>query len=190
MFNIKQLWRRFGVNPFDSLLKRAQEKSARRFLICWNRGLGDIPLGLYALTYRIRHYIPHAEVTFATRSDLSDGFSMLAGVSTLVDPEWKRGMSFDLPKTLKKAGLSLEDFDVILEHPDPTRWLMWQLGKLTPKLSWNAEWDKLCERFPLDPERAYVGVHVQTETSYAYEKNWPTCTGKNFLQKCTNKGSG
>lgn len=180
---LRQLWRKFGINPFDSLLKRAKKQGKERFLICWNRGLGDIPLGLYALTHRIRRYIPDAQITFATRSDLSEGFKMLDGVTTLVDSEWQRGVPFDLEKTLEKAGLSSASFDVVLQQPDPTRWLMWQLGKLVPKLSWDPAWDGLSERFGLDPQKTYVGVHVQTETNYSYEKNWPVPYWKEFFHK-------
>jgi ADP-heptose:LPS heptosyltransferase len=174
----------FWSNPFDTILKTAQKKEKTRFLVCWNRGLGDIPLGLYALTYRIRQFVPDAEVTFATRSDLADGFQLLRGVHVIVDPEWKRGVPFDLNQTLSKAGLSRSDFDVILEKPDPTRWLKWQLGKLTPKLRWNPEWDSLCNRFPLSADKTYVGVHVQTETNYSYEKNWPA----EYWKECFQKG--
>ncbi len=180
---LKNLWRKYGINPFDSLLKKAKQAPHRRFLICWNRGLGDIPLGLYALTHRIREFIPDAQITFATRTDLVDGFKMLGGISVLVGSEWKRGTSFDLKGMLKENGLSTTDFDVVLEHPDPTRWLMWQLGKLVPKLVWNSEWDGLHERFGLDSGKPKIGVHVQTETNYAYEKNWPVEFWKEFFQR-------
>lgn len=177
---LKNLWRKYGINPFDTLLKKEKEKGSKRFLICWNRGLGDIPLGLWGLLFRIRTYIPDAEVTFATRSDLADGFLLLDTVSTLVDPEWKRGVPFDLDRTLTKAGLNRSDFDVILEKPDPTRHLMRQIGTVIPQLNWNEKWDGLWRGFPLDEKKRYVGVHVQTETQYAYEKNWPI----HYWQKC------
>jgi ADP-heptose:LPS heptosyltransferase len=180
---IKNLWRKYGINPFDTLLKHAKKARHRRFLICWNRGLGDIPLGLYALIHRIRQFVPDAEVTFATRDDLADGFKMLDRISTLVDPDWKRGVPFDLKNTLNKLSLSLSDFDVVLEYPDPARWLMWQLGKLTPKLSWRSEWDVLHERFDFHPSKPKIGIHVQTETNYAYEKNWPINSWKEFFQR-------
>jgi ADP-heptose:LPS heptosyltransferase len=170
---LKHLWKRYGPNPFDRLLARAQKENKKRFLICWNRGLGDIPLGLYALNHRIRNCIPDAHIYYATRSDLADGFKMLGGVSVIVDPQWKRGEAFDLDATLTAAQLQQSDFDIILEHPDPSRWPLWQLGKLTPRLTWDASWDGLSQRFGLSKEKTYIGVHVQTETSYAYEKNWP-----------------
>ena len=166
---LKRLWQRYGINPFDALLKRVEKKGQFRFLICWNRGLGDIPLGLYALVHRIREFIPAAEITFLTREDLADGFRLLEGVSVLVDPRWKRGVAFDIDPSL----VPLAYFDVVLKHPDPTGWLMWQLGKLTPRLRWTEEWDWLSERFELDSTKTYIGVHVQTQTHYAYEKNWP-----------------
>jgi ADP-heptose:LPS heptosyltransferase len=184
---LKNLWRKYGINPFDTLLENAKKVQHRRFLICWNRGLGDIPLGLYALVHHIRQFIPDAEVTFVTRSDLADGFKMLEGVLTLVDSHWKRGNPFDLKNTLNKSGLSLSDFDVVLEHPDPTRWLMWQLGKLIPKLSWKSEWDILHKRFNLHPTKPKIGVHVQTETNYAYEKNWPINCWKKFFQRAIDE---
>jgi ADP-heptose:LPS heptosyltransferase len=181
------LWRKYGINPFDTLLKKAKKANARRILVCWNRGLGDIPLGLYALTHRIRHFIPEAEVTFATRSDLADGFKMLEGASVIVDPEWKRGVPFDLKRTLQKLGRSLADFDLVLEHPDPTRWLMWQLGALMPRLAWNRQWDPLHERFALGSTKPKIGVHVQTETNYAYEKNWPIDAWKEFFRRAVQE---
>lgn len=184
---LKQLLRKYGRNPLDALLKRAKKVQHKRFLICWNRGLGDIPLGLYALTHRIRQFIPDATITFATRKDLADGFKMLDNVSTLIDPEWKRGALFDVKSTLIKANLTPSDFDVILEKPDPTRWLMWQLGKLVPKLSWNPAWDFLHERFSLQPMTSYLGVHVQTETQYAYEKNWPIDFWNELFQKAIHE---
>ncbi len=179
----KKFWKKYGINSFDSLLKRAQVEGDFRFLICWNRGLGDIPLGLYALTHRIRTFIPHAQITFVTRSDLADGFKMLEGVTVVIDPDWKRGFPFDLERTLLNTALLRSDFDVILEHPNPTDWFMWQLGNLVPKLCWNPEWDHLCKNFIPEDNQCYVGVHVQTETNYAYEKNWPLEYWKTFFKR-------
>lgn len=169
----KKLWDKWGINPLDKQLQMARLKGAKTFLIPWNRGLGDIPLGLFALVHRIRQYIPEAQVTFLTREDLKDGFALLKDVDVLVAHLWKRGVPFDLESTLKQLGSSISSFDWIIEKPDPTRWLQWQLGRLIPQLEWKGEWDTLHEPFELKPCALYVGVHVQTETHYAYEKNWP-----------------
>jgi ADP-heptose:LPS heptosyltransferase len=170
---LKHLWKRYGPNSFDRLLKGAQKDKKKRFLICWNRGLGDIPLGLYALNHRIRTFIPDAKICYVTRCDLADGFKMLEDVSVIPDAQCKRGKIVDLDAILAARKLQRSDFDVIVERPDPSRWLLWQLGKLIPRLIWNPSWDALSDRFALSKEKVYIGVHVQTETNYAYEKNWP-----------------
>lgn len=170
---VKRLLRHILPNPLDRLLERAASQGRFRFLLAWNRGLGDIPLGLFAIVERIRQYIPHADITFITRADLYEGFQMLLGVEVLVVKEWKRKQPSSIEEGVKSLGRSLKEWDIIIESPDPTYWVRWQLGKLTPKLRWDPSWDALCNDFSLDPERKYLGVHIQTETSYGYEKNWP-----------------
>lgn len=171
------------ISFFDRLLNNAAKAGKKRFLICWNRGLGDIPLGLYGLVLRIREFIPDATIAFLTRSDLSLGFTLLDKVEVLVDPLWKRGEPFELQKSLAFLQKSKELFDVIIEQPDPTRWLKWQLGRITPKLNWSEQYDPLCERFGLDRAREYIAIHVQTETKYNYEKNWPIVYWKECLHQ-------
>ena len=85
---LKRLWKKFGPNPLDQKLKRAVKQECRRILIPWNRGLGDIALGLYALVYRIRKAIPDARITFVTRPDLAEGFKLLDNVETIIVKEW------------------------------------------------------------------------------------------------------
>ena len=161
---LKNLFRKLMPNPLDRKLKKAAAKGAKKILIPWNRGLGDIPLGLYAIITRIYKFIPDAQITFITRKDLADGFSLLPNVHTIINPEWKRKTPYTLPQ-------DLSSYDLVLENPDPTYWVSWQLGTLTPKLTWNATWDTLYKKFNL-PEKC-LGVHVNSETSYGYEKNWP-----------------
>lgn len=168
---LKKIGRLFAANPLDQKLKQVCEIKRARILVTWNRGLGDIPLGLYAIVYRIRERIPEAEITFLTRKDLEEGFRLLEGIKVVIAPHWQRGVAFNLASTFSYVQLSQTDFDLILDNPDPTYWVKWQLGKLTPKLNWNPAWDSLCDRFHLN--RGAVGVHVQTETLYGYEKNWP-----------------
>jgi len=162
-------------NPFDRLVKKAASENQNRFLVVWNRGLGDIPLGLYALVYRIRSFIPNASITFLTRPDLTSAFEMLENVHILSCPQWKRGKPIDVAESLANHQLTPDVFDVILEKPDPTKWFRWQLGTLTPKLQWQDKWDALSEKYDLKNGETYIGVHVDTETGgyYGYEKNWP-----------------
>lgn len=133
-------------------------------LIPWNRGLGDIALGLYAIVKRVKDFIPDAHVTFLIRPDLEDGFKMLKGIETIIAPHWVRGKPMSLPK-------DLPPFDLIIDNADPSHWVAWQRGKLIPKMEWNSEWDGLAQRFNL-PNHC-VAAHVNCETGYYFERNWP-----------------
>lgn len=179
-------------NPFDQLLRKAASENQSRFLVVWNRGLGDIPLGLYALVYRIRSFIPHASVTFLTRPDLAPGFQMLENVHILPCKHWERGKPIGVTESLAGHQLTPDVFDVILENPDPTRWLKWQLGSLTPKLQWQDEWDALAEKYQLQKGETYVGVHVDTETGdmYQYDKNWPLSHWQELFTRIRDEHKG
>lgn len=177
----RRIWRKYAPNPLDKILRRAVKRRQRHFLITWNRGLGDIALGLYALVYRIRQFVPEASITFLTRTDLYEGFSLLKDVQVFACPSWKRGTSFDLDAAIDELGLKRSDFDVVLENPDVTWWLKWQLGTLVPKLQWQSKWDALHEKFSLNGK--YIGVHVQTETQYGYQKNWSEHLWRQLFEK-------
>lgn len=160
----KRLWKKWGPNPLDRLIKGGAARGAKTILIPWNRGMGDIALGLYAIVHRIKMFIPDAQVTFVTRSDLEEPFQLLPGVQVIVDPSMKRGSPFQLPSSLPR-------FDLILEQADPSHWVAWQRGVLVPKMGWNKSWDELYQRFKL-PEGC-IGAHVNCETNYYFERNWP-----------------
>ncbi|HNA62390.1 MAG TPA: hypothetical protein PKW79_04880 [Rhabdochlamydiaceae bacterium] len=161
---LKRLWKKVAPNPLDRLLKKAANRGAKTVLIPWNRGLGDIALGLYAITKRVRDFIPDAQITFITRSDLKDGFQMMPDVDVMIAPDWSRGEPTSLPK-------DLPPFDLVIEQADPSYWVAWQRGKLIPKMEWNPQWDSLREKFHL-PENC-IAAHVHCETGYYFERNWP-----------------
>jgi ADP-heptose:LPS heptosyltransferase len=161
---LKTLWKKIAPNPLDRYLKKAAKSGCKTVLIPWNRGLGDIALGLYAITKRVKDYIPDAEVTFLTRPDLLDGFQLLKGVNAIAAPEWARGKPTPLPSDLPA-------FDLVIPNADPSYWVAWQRGKLIPKMEWNPAWDSLCEKFNL-PSNC-IAAHVHCETGYYFERNWP-----------------
>lgn len=181
---LKKLWRRGAL---QRILRTSSKRGDRRVLIVWNRGLGDIALGLCALVHEISQHLPRASITFLTRPDLQEGFLLLESVQTLVAPHWKRGEPIDLDRTLRDLGVAKESFDLILEKPDPTLWCRWQLGSFTPRLAWKAEWDILAEKFGLRSSDSYVGMQVQTETSYGYNKNWPLEKWRELIAKITTE---
>lgn len=188
---IKYLWRKYGINPLDRILKAARREGQEKILVCWNRGMGDIALGLYGLNYRIREFLPKAQITYLTRPDLQEGFDFLEDIRVLVDPDWKRHLPFDLNCSLAKFGLARSDFDLVLDKPDPTNWLIRQRGALTPKLKWDPQWDSFCDRFSINQDRHCVGVHVQTETFYSsFNRNWTLDSWKELFRLITHEKNG
>jgi len=187
MFSFLKLLR---GNELDRLLKKAANGRKERFLIVWNRGLGDIALGLFALVYRIKNLIPAAHITFITRKNLEDGFRLLGGVEIITADWMKRGVPFDLRDALVRLNVKESDFDVIMEKVDPTRWLSWQIGKLVPRLRWNGEYDKYCERFPLPEGKNCIGVHLNSETGqfYKYQKDWPPENWRQLFENICRSG--
>jgi len=180
----------FRKNEFDRLLKKTARENKKRFLVLWNRGLGDIALGLYALVQRIKTFIPDARITFITRKELEDAFHLVEDVDVIGIPWWQRGIPIDMEDTLNKLNIKKNDYDVFLEKVNPTRWLSWQIGRLTPRLKWENEYDNLWKRFNLyDPAHFYIGAHVNTETQqfYGYKKDWPGDNWKMLFKKLSEK---
>lgn len=180
---LKKLIRKISPNPLERICKKAKVNNHKRFLLFWNRGLGDIALGLYAIVHRIRQYIPDAEITFVTRPNLEDGFILLGGVKVIPLPNLKRGDKVHLSDHIDTS-----QYDVMIEDPNPTQWVQWQLGNLTPNLLWQSKWDALCNEFDLDPNETYIGAHVQTETNYGHWRNWPVESWQALFKKITEGG--
>jgi ADP-heptose:LPS heptosyltransferase len=174
-------------NKLDTIFKRAKRNNKRRFLILWNRGLGDIPLGLYALIYRIREFIPEAQITFITRKNLEDAFYLLDEAINVISVSWwYRRVPMNMKDTFKRLNIKENDYDIFLKNLNPTKWLSWQIGKLTPKLKWKDQYDKLCEHFNLlESSHSYIGVHLNTETNqfYRYQKDWPAGNWRTLFER-------
>jgi len=175
--------RAVAPNPLDKLLK-VQKK---HILLFWNRGLGDIALGLYAIAYRIKEKQPNAKITFLIREDLQQGFSLFEGVSTIIAKDWKRGERYSKDRELKKQKIDPEDFDEIIEWPDPTYWVKWQRGKLTPKLTWKEEFFKDPGLLGLE-EKKYIAVQPLCETNYGLWRNFPESSFQKLFEKLEEKG--
>ena len=173
---IRSLVRRLRGNELDRILERAVRSGARRFLVFWNRGLGDIALGLYALFARIREAIPAAEIAVLTRQDLAEAFALFDVQRVIVDPRLERGERDAYANAITRAGVKASDFDVVLDRPDPTVWLSSQHGTVVPRLAWKPERDALADRiFRSATGGSYIGAHVSAETArfYGYVKDWP-----------------
>lgn len=153
------------------MLKKCAKRGGKKILLGWNRGLGDIALGLFPMIEKIRELVPNAEISFLTRSNLKDGFSLLRGIDVLVDPNLRRGEKKSLFESLKKLNIDPKSFDLIIPQPSPTDWMALARGKVTPKLEWEDA--DLWKKFDLSEDITYIGVQAVVETSYGQWRNWP-----------------
>jgi ADP-heptose:LPS heptosyltransferase len=180
MPSLKFLARRFADRTlgtgFDRALERARADSRKRFLFFWNRGLGDIALGLVPLFLRIRHELPGAKIEVVTREELRAAFE-LTGIDALhVVPDLQREARVNLAEVAPALGIRLDRYATLFDYPDPNRWLEGRRRDYPPTLPWNRTWDSLITRFPeVAANRIVIGAHVHSETAgyYGYVKDWP-----------------
>lgn len=168
----KNYWKS-SLCPLDQKALLCKKKGGTKILIGWNRGLGDIPLGLYAIVKRLYMILPDATITFLTRENLAEGFSLLQGVHCITDPTLKRGEKIEVKKRLMRLGISPNSFDLIFETVSPTDWVAWQRGWITPRLCWKEEDEKDNVLEGLPEGFHYIGVQVEAETGYGLWRNWP-----------------
>ena len=153
---------------FDRTLRDAVRSGRHRFVFGWNRGLGDIALGLVPLFLRIREADPCARIEVVTREDLAQPFE-LAGVDAIhVVASLARGQPVDLSSIAGPDAVAFAD-------PDPTRWLEGRRREHPPRLSWRPQWNALADLVADDRNVVTVGAHVASETAqyYGYVKDWP-----------------
>ncbi|MCH9612399.1 MAG: hypothetical protein S4CHLAM102_08890 [Chlamydiia bacterium] len=164
MPSLKQILSRYRKEPFDQLCETLQREGKKEIGIVWNRGMGDIPLSMYAATLRLKAKVPGAKVTYLTRKGLLEPFSLLPGAASVHAFDGGRG-----------SDLSTIDwhqfgpFDHVIEHLDIKYNFLWQINKLIPHLDWKEELDHLAEPFGL-PERC-IGIHMETETDQFYDRD-------------------
>lgn len=165
--------------PWERLLRRARLREATRFIIFWNRGLGDIPLGLHQVVVELKEQLPAARITVVTRAELAECFELLPVDEIVVDPKLSRADRDVARQSMRRAGLVVDPHDVVLASPDPTRWFR-NGRRRQPRLVWPGRFDALARRFDalFDAEPGDwidIAVHVSSETAtfYTYRKDWP-----------------
>lgn len=165
-------------------LADARARGVRRVVLAWNRGLGDIALGVVGLVARIRADLPDAEVVVLTRDELVEAFALVPGVEAVhAVPGWRREPSRRgslseawITDAARRVGVGT---DGALVLPD-VRWGAWyyaeQVGRVVPRLRWQPAWDALAHPLlgPPAPGLRRVAIHVDSETGhyYRYTKNW------------------
>ncbi|MEP7329003.1 MAG: hypothetical protein ABI777_07310 [Betaproteobacteria bacterium] len=180
LFSIRRLRRalsdRLRGTPFDRALDAAIKTGNRDFVFGWNRGLGDIALGLVPLFARIRARCPDSRIVVVTRPDLAE-MAALAGVDDVVIvDDLARDAPVDPLRMAENRGIVFRHPPTVFADPDPTRWLDGQRQTFAPRLVWDASRDAQALHFapPIDG-RIVIGAHVNSETAqyYGYVKDWP-----------------
>lgn len=179
-FNVKRLARaasdRVRGTAFDRALQQAARAGTRTFVFGWNRGLGDIALGLVPLFMRIRAAMADARIDVFTRDDLAQGFALAGCDAVHVIPGLARGGPVDVAGAAAALGVRLPPDAVTFADPDPTRWLDGRREAYPPVLRWQPRDDALADAVvPPAPDRITIGAHVNSETArhYGYVKDWP-----------------
>ncbi len=170
---LKKILRKVSSNPLDQILKKAKNENKKNILLTWNRGLGDIATGMYAIVFRIRQFIKDAKITFLVRDDLKDGFSLLEDIEVIPVSFWRRKVPFDVQHTLELLKINPQKYDLIIDNLDPTNWVTWQRSTLIPKLKYKNEIDLLYKKFNLPSDKILIGAQPSAETKYGYWRNWP-----------------
>jgi ADP-heptose:LPS heptosyltransferase len=171
---------------FDRALRAARTDPHHVFVFGWNRGLGDIALGLLPLFARIRAECPGSRIVVFTRPELEEAF-MLAGADALhVVGSLQRGVTIDVEAAARSVGIVPGRHLTMFADPDPTRWLEGRRREHPPVLHWRSRWNAKASDLFSPPERAIViGAHVDSETAryYGYVKDWPAASWRELMHR-------
>lgn len=188
MFSVGRLRRaiadRLHGTPFDQTLALAARAGRHEFVFGWNRGLGDIALGLVPLFARIRSRMTTSRIVLVTRPDLAQ-MAALAGVDdVVVIAGLVRDAPFDPLQAAHAQGVVFRGEPTVFADPDPTRWLDGRRTAFAPRLAWNPALDATADRFAVPAaDRIVIGAHVNSETAqyYGYVKDWPAASWRTLF---------
>ena len=188
-FNVKRWGRmlsdRLRGNDFDRAVQDAAKSGRTTFVFAWNRGLGDIALGLCPLFARIRARVPGSRIAVFTRDDLADAFAMTGVDDIHVVPGLARGPAIDVASAAARAGFALPEGATVFADPDPTRWLDGRRTEYPPALRWNARWIARADAVAPIGNGIVIGAHVHSETAshYGYVKDWPAASWRELIAR-------
>lgn len=195
-FNLKRWGRtladRVRGTEFDRAVRRAARAGRNEFVFGWNRGLGDVALGLVPLFARIRARCPGSRITVYTRADLVQMVGLTDADAVVAVPGVARGTAIDPAAAAAALEIALPAEATVFADPDPTRWLDGRRQAFPPVLHWNPTWDTLADRFlPAAPAHPIIGAHVHSETAehYGYVKDWPQASWQALFARYP-EGSG
>ncbi len=178
---------RLAGTALDRAVRRAASGDRRDFLICWNRGLGDVALCLVPIIARVRRDVPGARVVVVTRPELEEPFRMTDADRVVTIPGLARDTKL-AAANLRAQGLEPDAFAVVFTDPDVNRWLHGRRTEFPPSLRWDRAWDALADRHVASsPDRIRIGAHVSAETRayYGYDKDWTPASWRALFARAT-----
>lgn len=183
MGHLRNFIRSITPNPFLSILKKLPQDAKIAFF--WNRGLGDIPLELFALIKTVFEYCEDAKITIITRADLYQGFTLLDPKITIYSSRYlKRKACEDYDKIFDELTLDKNSFNHIFYKPDPAYWVQKQKKGLKIQLRWDKSFFK---PFLLNTDQPKAFLHIHSETVYGFEKNLPQATWHDIIKQLKQK---
>ena len=173
---VRSLGDRLGGEPYERALAKAAREKRDRVVFYWNRGLGDIALGLVPMFARVAAKLPAATLEVVTRAELAEPFRLTAARAIHVVPGLERGEPIGAGTACARLAADPRVGALAIDDPDPTRWLAVARHPAPPRFRWSAEFDALAAPFARrDDDRPWIAVHASTETArhYRYVKDWP-----------------
>ena len=167
---------RLGAEPFERALARGAHAKRDRVVFYWNRGLGDIALGLVPMFARAKARLGGASIEVVTRAELADPFRLTDARAIHVVPGLERGEPIGAATACARLAADPRVGALAIDAPDPTRWLAVARHPAPPRFRWSAEFDALAAPFVDHGDaRPWIAVHASTETArhYRYVKDWP-----------------
>jgi ADP-heptose:LPS heptosyltransferase len=167
---------RLGREPYERALADGVRRRCARIVFYWNRGLGDIALGLVPMFARAAQKLPGASIEVVTRAELAEPFRLTDAKTIHVVPGLERAERIGAATACARLPADPRAGALAIDAPDPTRWLAVASHPAPPRLHWSAAFDALAA--PLvdrDDTRPWIAVHASTETAehYRYVKDWP-----------------
>jgi hypothetical protein len=184
---LRTLRDRVAGDPYEQALSRAARERRDRLVFFWNRGLGDIALGLVPMFERAGERVPGAAIEVVTRADLDEPFRLTTASRVHVVPGLERTERIGAGTACARLASDPREGAVAIDSPDPTRWLAAAGARAAPpRFRWNPVFDTLASRL-VDPTdaRPWIAAHVSTETAahYRYVKDWSPDAWRELFRK-------
>lgn len=188
---LRALGDRLAGDPYERALARAARRRCGRIVFYWNRGLGDIALGLAPMFARAAERVPGASIEVVTRADLEEPFRLTAASRIHVVPGLERGERIGAETACARLEADPREGALAIDAPDPTRWLAAAGARAAPpRFRWRPDHDALAARFvDREDSRPWIAVHASTETAqhYRYVKDWPAEAWRELFRAAARK---